>query len=137
MTPVRLKLINAYVDWRDFGIRPWDRRLPAEEIPQFWKDVLRSFRRLESEVEQDRMKRNQDAKAAGKKIPGQAPSEDAKKDYNKWRKKQLKAQQKQQEGHHVFLQAQAYKRQKEYQKRLQRQQQLRKPRRPKRGRRAH
>lgn len=117
MTPLRIKLINMYVDWRDFGIRPWDRRLPAEEIPQFWKDLLRSFRSLENEVQQAKMKEKQELRDAGKVMKGKAPSPEAAKDYLKWRKDQIKQRQQQQKQHHTILEQQAIIRKQEYEKR--------------------
>lgn len=114
---MRIKLINAYVDWRDFGIRPWDRNLPSHEIPVFWKDVLRSFKRLENEVQQTRMKESREATKELKARTGQAPSPEAKKDYMKWRKQQIKAHEEARKQHHTILEQQAMIRKQEHEKR--------------------
>lgn len=116
ITPFRMKLITAYIDYRDFKIFPWKRGLESDEIPPFWKRVLRNFQRLEHDAteykrEKEQMKRKQwrgigqhapDQERRGRRPPptrqqqqvrrttrGVPPSADAAKDYMAYRKKAI------------------------------------------------
>lgn len=63
------------------------------------------------------MKESREATKALKAKTGQAPSPEAKKDYMKWRKQQIKAHEDQRKQHHTILEQQAMIRKQEHEKR--------------------
>jgi hypothetical protein len=137
ITPFRIKLINAYIDWRDFKIKPWDRRLEADQIPDFWKRVLRNFTHLEHDAQEYRrqkeaMKRKKPGGIGQHRRPatdvqvtdgGVPPTEEASQDWKAYRQKRLALQNKQRHQKHMQLQARQQRQQQQRQ-----QQQLRQPR---------
>jgi hypothetical protein len=119
ITPFRIKLITAYIDWRDFRITPWDRSLPNDQIPVFWKMVLRNFRHLENDAQEYRREREAMKKKKPGSIGGQrqhpskqvtttqggvAPTEElATQDYTAYRQKRIAQQHKQRAHRHQQL----------------------------------
>jgi hypothetical protein len=79
---------------------------------------LRSFRRLEQEVQNARMKESKQATKEMKAMSGKPPSEEAKRDYMKWRKEQIKAHEQARQQHHTILEQQAMIRKQEHEKRM-------------------
>lgn len=137
ITPLHVKLITAYIDYRDFGIRPWKRGAEAADIPPFWKIVLRGFKRLEHEAEQYKREKEamknkrkshmaigqqptpqQQQQATTTTTGGVPPSDDAARDYMSWRKKRILQQQQQRMAHR--RQIEQYQQQQEKEQRRQR-----------------
>jgi hypothetical protein len=63
------------------------------------------------------MKESRQATKEMKAVSGKAPSPEAKKDYMKWRKQQIKAHEEQRQQHHTILEQQQMIRKQEYEKR--------------------
>jgi hypothetical protein len=63
------------------------------------------------------MKESRQATKELKAKTGQAPSPEAKKDYMKWRREQIKAHEQQRKQHHTILEQQQMIRKQEYEKR--------------------
>lgn len=72
---------------------------------------------LEYEIQQERTKESKQAAKEMKAVSGKAPSEEAKRDYMKWRKERIKAAKQQQEQRHTILEQQAMIRKQEHEKR--------------------
>lgn len=80
--------------------------------------MLRAFRRLDHEAQRHKQEEANKAAQAGKKAPGQAPSEEAKKDYMTYRKKRIEQIETQRKKRKTFLDRQALERQEEYKRRM-------------------
>lgn len=68
-------------------------------------------------MQQTRMKESRQATKEMKAMSGKAPSEEAKKDYMKWRKQQIKQHEEARKQHHTILEQQAMIRKQEHEKR--------------------
>lgn len=68
-------------------------------------------------MQEARQKESKQATKEMKARTGKAPSEEAKRDYMKWRKEQIKAHEQARQQHHTILEQQAMIRRQEHEKR--------------------
>lgn len=73
---------------------------------------------MDNEAQKRKQEEITKAQQAGKKQPGQAPSEEAKKDYMSYRKKRIEQIETQRKKRKTFLDRQALERQEEYKRRM-------------------